>query len=269
MSIEFSKEELAEICERVTGLAKTTGAFIKHEAQNFDINKIEYKGTNDLVSYVDKESERRLVDGLKKILPEAAFITEEGTIAKQESDLQWVIDPLDGTTNFLHGLPIFSISIALLYKETILIGVVYEPNLNECFYAYKNGGAFCNGNSIKASSISELKKSLVVTGFPYSLLDKQKAFMKIFEQFAERTHGIRRLGSAAVDLAYVASGRLEGYYEFNLKIWDIAAGLLLVQEAGGKVSDFSGGNNYLYGKEVLAAGRAHGEMLEIISSNWK
>jgi myo-inositol-1(or 4)-monophosphatase len=268
MKKNFTSSELEKICKDVIVLAKTTGAFIKEEAKSFDANKIEYKGANDLVSYVDKESEKKLVEGLKKILPEASFITEEGTIDRNQNELQWVVDPLDGTTNFLHGLPLYSVRIALMENDTSIIGVVYEPNQDECFYAWKNGGAFCNGKPIHVSAVTELKKSLLVMGFPYSLLHKQEDYLKIFGAFATVTQGIRRLGSAAVDLAYVAAGRLEGYYEFNLKVWDVAAGILLVQEAGGKVTDFSGGNNYRYGQEVLAAGGVHEEMRKVIARHW-
>ena len=154
-------------------------------------------------------------------------------------------------------------------QEEILIGVVYEPNLHECFYAWKNGGAWCNEKKIQVSSISQLDKSLVATGFPYSLLGKDDIYFEIMKKFVQETHGLRRLGSAAVDLAYVACGRFEAYYEFNLKFWDVAAGILLVKEAGGKVSDFSGGKEYLYGKEVVAAGALHPETLKVIQLYWK
>lgn len=267
--MKYTTSQLEEICKRTIDVAKEAGAFAKKEAENFDLSKIEYKGSKDLVSYVDKQSEQIIVKGLREVLPEASFITEEGTIETQkENNLQWVIDPLDGTTNFLHGLPTYSISIALMQNNEIIVGVIYEPNLNECFYAWKNGGAYCNHKKINVSPISALDKSLVATGFPYSLLDKQETFIKILSRFIETTHGIRRLGSAAVDLAYVACGRFEGYYEFNLKIWDIAAGILIVQEAGGKVTDYSGENDYLYGKEIIAAGALHSKMQEVIQEIW-
>jgi myo-inositol-1(or 4)-monophosphatase len=269
MEIKYSQAELEYICAKVVELAKAAGAFVKKEGEHFDIKKIEYKGAKDMVSYVDKESEQILVKGLSKILPEAGFITEEGTVERKTNHaVLWVIDPLDGTTNFLHGLPTYSISIALLQGDEVILGVVYEPNLNECFYAWKNGGAFCNNKKINVSPIKELNQSLVATGFPYSLLDNGKKYLKILGKFVDTTHGLRRLGSAAVDLCYVACGRFEGYYEFNLQIWDIAAGLLIVKEAGGTVTDYSGGNDYLYGKELLAAGGVHNEMLKTIREFW-
>ena len=260
---------LEKICQEVIKVAKQAGAFVKQEAATFDIAKIEYKGAKDLVSYVDKKSEEIIVSGLKKILPEAAFITEEGTIEKKANDLQWVIDPLDGTTNFLHGVPSYSMCIALMHKNKIMVGVVYDPNRDECFYAWENGGAWCNGEKIQVSPIKELEKSLIVMGFPYKLLGKEEPYFKIMRDFVEVTHGLRRLGSAAIDLCYVACGRFEAFYEYNLQIWDIAAGILIVKEAGGKISDFQGGNDYLYGKEVLAAGAAHEEVLKVIKRHWK
>jgi myo-inositol-1(or 4)-monophosphatase len=262
------KLDLENLCEKVRAIAIEAGNFIEKESRTFSLDKIEHKGARDLVSYVDKESEKLVVRGLQQLLPEAGFITEEGTIEKTENSLKWVIDPLDGTTNFLHKLPTYSVSIALMDKEEHLLGVVYEPNLKECFYAWKNGGAFCNGIKISVSKINKLDDSLIATGFPYSLLDKTDNYFKILRNFVEKTHGLRRLGSAAVDLCYVACGRFEGYFEFNLKIWDIAAGVLIVKEAGGYVSDYYGGNDYIYGKELLASGNVQKPMMEIIQQNW-
>jgi len=260
--------DLEVLCEKVTGLARETGKFIYAESKNFDRSKIEHKGNSDLVSYVDKESEKRLVKELSVLFPQAGFITEESTVAREDKEYKWVIDPLDGTTNFLHGLPPFSISIALLRAETILLGVVYEVNLDECFYAWKNGGAWKNGERIAVSPVKKLKDALVASGFPYSQLNKSDNHFRTLQYLQDNSHGIRRLGSAAVDLSYVACGRFEAYYEFNLNIWDIAAGILIVQEAKGSVCDFSGGNDFLHGKEVLAAGSIKNEMLQIIQKFW-
>lgn len=261
--------DLERLCKEAVEIAKRAGAFIHQEAANFDLSKIEHKGANnDLVSYVDKEAEKILVEGLRKILPEAAFVTEENTVITEAKKLRWVIDPLDGTTNFLHGFPIFSISIGLIDGDEVLVGIVYELNKDECFYAWQNGGAWCNGRPIKISSVSHLKDALLVTGFPYNLEDKADAFFDIIKHFVSTTHGVRRIGSAAVDFAYVACGRLEGYFEYNLKPWDVAGGILLVQEAGGKVTDFKGGKGHLEGKEIAAAGKVHSEMLQEIQKFW-
>ena len=261
--------DLQVLCFETVSLVKEAGVFIRKESKNFDISKIEYKGrSNDLVSYVDKETEKILVAGLRKILPSAGFIGEEGASEEGTDGLQWVIDPLDGTTNFLHGMPSYSISVALIQREQILVGVVYEINLDECFYAWKEGGAYLNGNKILVSPVHELSKSLIATGFPYSLRGKTDEYFDIIKHMVNNSHGLRRLGSAAVDLCYVACGRFEAYFEFNIHIWDIAAGILLVQEAGGKVTDYSGGNDFLHGKELLAAGPIHQEALEIIKKYW-
>ena len=263
------KLNLSALCWSTVALVKDAGVFIRKESKGFDLSKIENKGrSNDLVSYVDKETEKTLVTGLRKILPEAGFIGEEGASEEGQEGLQWVIDPLDGTTNFLHGMPSYSISVALIQGTVILVGVVYEINLDECFYAWKDGGAFLNGNKINISPVKELERSLIATGFPYSMRGKTDQYFEIIKHMVNHSHGLRRLGSAAVDLCYVACGRFEAYFEFSIHIWDIAAGILIVQEAGGKVSDYSGGDDYLYGKELLAAGAIHGEALEIIKKYW-
>lgn len=262
---------LSQICQDAIAIVKETGAFLKREVEAFDKSNIEYKGAaNNLVSYVDKEAEKQLVAKLSLLVPEAGFITEEGTIDKHSETLNWIIDPLDGTTNFIHGLRIFCVSVALVKGKQPLVGIVYEPNLDECFYAWQDGGAFCNGKPIKTSNTESLQHSLISTGFPYSLAGKITDHLTILQEFVLQSHGIRRLGAAAVDLAYVACGRVEGFYEYNLKAWDMAAGVLLVTEAGGKVSDFDGGDNYLFGGQLIAgAANVHGPMHNLIASYWK
>ena len=259
---------LESICNQVIALTKNTSQFIRSECETFDLSKIEHKSPIDMVSYVDKETENKLVKGLSEILPEAGFITEEGTVTQATTGLKWIIDPLDGTTNFLHKLPPYSISIALMDEEELLLGVVHEVVLDECFYAWKNGGAWCNGNKIQVSAINTVNASLIAFGFPYNLEGNGEKYFEILKKFVGNSHGLRRLGSAAADLAYVACGRFNAYFEFNLKIWDIAAGILLVKEAGGKVSDFKGGGEYLYGKELIASGNIQEEMLNILKPGW-
>ncbi|MFL5731361.1 MAG: inositol monophosphatase family protein [Cytophagaceae bacterium] len=266
---DTSSIDLEKICREVIKVAKEAGDFIQQESKKFTLDKIEHKSSRELVSYVDKEAEKLIVKSLKKILPEAGFITEEGTEGEDHKSLKWIIDPLDGTTNFLHKLPTYSVCIALMQDEKIIIGVVNEMNLKECFYAWQGGGAWCNDQKIQISEVSTLQESLIAIGFPYSLLDRKEQYFKIFSNLVENTHGVRRLGSAAVDLCYVACGRFEAYFEFNLHIWDIAAGILIVQEAGGKVSDYKGGNNYLYGTELLATGKIQAPMLQVIQEYWK
>ena len=232
-----------------------------------------------MVSYVDKTAEQKIVDGLSKLLPEAGFITEENTSSKKGSTFNWIIDPLDGTTNFIHGVPCFSISIALMREKAssqssqeekeLIVGVIYEINLDECFYAFENGGAFLNGNKISVSSVVKLKDSLLATGFPYSNYTRMKEYLEVFEYLMHHSHGLRRLGSAAVDLAYVACGRFEGFYEYGLNSWDVAAGAFIVKEAGGKVSDFSGGNDFVFGREIVACNSTtYDELLGVIKSKF-
>ena len=194
------------------------------------------------------------------------FITEEKTIEKNNSSFQWVIDPLDGTTNFVHGLPCFCVSIALLHNLKPVIGVVYEINFDECFHAWKDGPAFMNSKQISVSQTPDLEKSLLATGFPYTNYSRMKPYMDVFDYFMRNTHGLRRLGSAAADLVYVACGRLDGFYEYGLNPWDVAGGAFILQQAGGRLSDFSGGDNFLFGEEIIASnGKIFPDFLKVIS----
>lgn len=255
-----------EICDSMVKLTKETVLFIeKHRAQVSDA-EIETKSLNSLVSFVDKGAEELLVKGLKTILPEAGFIAEEGTETRTHESLNWVIDPLDGTTNFLHNIPVFAISIALKEGNEIVAGVVFEIGQKECFYAWKNGGAFMNGNPIKVSSKTSLADGLVATGFPYYDFDRMDEFIEILKSFIHKTRGVRRLGSAATDLAYVACGRFDGFFEYGLSPWDVAAGVVLVREAGGVVSDYSKGDNFIFGGEIAAAStEIYEEFIQVIS----
>ncbi len=261
---------LAELCRQVAAETRRTGAFIQAEGLQFDTSRIEHKGFNDLVSYVDKEAEKQLVEALKRLLPEAGFITEEGTESNRNPEYNWIIDPLDGTTNFMHGLPIYSISIALMQRDEIVLGVIYEANRQECFYAWKDGGAYCNDSLIDVTQTTKLADSLIATGFPYTVFGQMQDYLQILGAFMSRSHGIRRLGSAAVDLAYVACGRFEGFFEFNLNAWDVAAGIIIVQEAGGKVTTFKEGGDPVFGREIVATNaKIHPEMLATIAEFWK
>jgi myo-inositol-1(or 4)-monophosphatase len=243
--------ELKQLSERVFEAAKTAGRFILGERKIFNPTSIEYKGKNDLVSYVDKTAEKMLVEELQLILPDSGFITEENTVGKTDKPYTWIIDPLDGTTNFAHAIPCFCVSIALVKDNQPILGVIYEMNLDECFYAWKGGGAYLNGKSIKVSEVKKLKDSLIATGFAVSEYSHLKSTLAVFDYCIHNTHGIRRLGSAAADLAYVACGRFEAFFEFGLQPWDVAAGIIIMQEAGGKVTDMSGGSNFLFGKEIV------------------
>ena len=181
--------DLALLCTEVNRLVKQVGAFIRQEGQQFDTTKIELKAVNNLVSYVDKEAEQQLVSGLQKMLPEAGFIAEEGSASNNNEEYLWIVDPLDGTTNFSHGLPVFSISVALSLRGEHILGVVYEVNREECFYAWKNGGAYLNGQPISTSSVKSLDRSLLATGFPYYLFEKLDNYIEILKEFMQGTHG--------------------------------------------------------------------------------
>ncbi|MCD4745244.1 MAG: inositol monophosphatase [Bacteroidales bacterium] len=253
------------ITKQVCNLSRTVGSFIKKEIRNIKFTDIEHKGIHNFVTYVDKASEKRLVSELSKILPEAGFIAEENSDYKKGELYNWIIDPLDGTTNFIHSLPMYSISIALMKNNEIISGVIYEINLQECFYTWKGSSAFLNGNPIKVTETKKINDTLLATGFPYYDYDRLEEYMELFKYFMRNTHGIRRLGSAAVDLAYVACGRFDGFYEYGLNAWDVSAGALLVKQAGGKITDFSGTDNYIYGKEIIASNsNVYEEFLNVI-----
>ncbi len=245
--------DLKDICDEIENAARESAAFILKESKVFDISRAEKKGLNDFVSYVDKGSEKMLVERLTILIPQAGFIVEEGTSSKKGLKYNWVIDPLDGTTNFLHNIHPYAISIALMEDEEIIAGVVYEVSGNETFKAWKNGGAWLNDIRIHVSEATKLADSLVATGFPYSDFSRLDQYMKCLTHFCKCSQGIRRLGSAAIDLAYIACGRFEAFYEYGLHPWDVAAGIILVREAGGRVSDFSGNESNLSGDEIVAS----------------
>ncbi len=230
------------------------GEFQRTHFRSVTGDAISDKGLNQLVSFVDVESEKILVDKLRAIKPDAGFITEENTAPeKAEGQSVWIIDPLDGTTNFLHGLQVFSISIALMENGIINAGVVYAPVMEEMFCAEKGKGAFLNDKPIRVSDVDTLKSSLIATGFPYYEFQQTSAYLELLGELMKNTHGLRRMGSAAIDLAYTACGRFDGFYETGLNAWDVAAGALLVAEAGGIVSDFHQKPNHLFGKQIVAA----------------
>lgn len=258
-----------KICKEVIELTHKAGTFILKEKGRFNSSDIQKKGFNDLVSYVDKTSEKQLVKGLQQILPGSGVLGEEGG-GNFDNKYTWVIDPLDGTTNFIHKLPCFAVSIALYENKTPIIGVVNELNFKECFSAVKGKGAKVNGKKIKVSPQKKLGDSLIATGFPYNDFGLQDEYMELFKHLMKTTQGIRRIGSASVDLCYVAMGRFEAFYEYGLKPWDVSGGALIVAEAGGRLSDFNGGKDYLFGKSIVATnGYLHKPFMEIIRKYFK
>ncbi len=250
---------LEKLCSEVINIAKGAGTFIAGERVKFNLSDIEVKGKGDFVSYVDKQAEIMIIANLRKILPDSGFIAEEGTAAKTNDNYQWIIDPLDGTTNFVHGLPPFAVSIALMDGNDLVLGVIYEITQDECFYAWKGGKAYLNGKEIRVTTAAKTSDALIATGFPYSAMGMLDPFLKSMRYFMIHSHGLRRLGSAATDLAYLAAGRFEGFYEHGLKPWDVAAGAIIIKQAGGKVSDFNGTDQFLFNGEIIASNSAYFE----------
>jgi myo-inositol-1(or 4)-monophosphatase len=261
--------ELKRITEQVCELSKQTAEFIHREVDKLRTSDIETKSIHNFVTYVDKASEERLVKGLSKIIPGTGFIAEESP-EMETKEMNWIIDPLDGTTNFIHGVPVYSISIALMEKKEVILGVILEVNQKECFYTWSGSPSYLNGRQIRVSGTTRLTDSLLATGFPYYDYTRLEPYMNFFRFLMEHSHGIRRLGSAAADLAYVACGRFDGFYEYGLSPWDVAAGTILVKNAGGKVTDFNSGENFIFGKEIIATNQAiFGEFIDAFEKQFK
>lgn len=257
--------DLKQLCIHCIEIVKTAGNYIRQQHQDRDTLSIEEKGKHNFVTQVDKTAEVMLVRALSELLPEAGFIAEEGTSSRKGDKYNWIIDPLDGTTNFIHGVFPFAISVALAENEQPIIGVVLELGLNECFYAWKGGGAYMDGKAIEVSKRNTMNESLIATGFPYSNYSSLDAFMDSIHWFMKNSQGLRRLGSAATDIAYVACGRYDGFYEYGLNPWDVAAGVLLVEEAGGRSADFNGGDNYIFGGDIICSNSAnHQEFVDVV-----
>jgi myo-inositol-1(or 4)-monophosphatase len=246
------------------GVVKEAAAYIRDRHEHREKLSIEAKGQHNFVTEVDRKAEKILVRGLSGILPEAGFIAEEGTSSRKGDLFNWVIDPLDGTTNFIHGVFPFAISVGLLEKEEVVAGVVYEFGIDECFYSWKGGGAWLDGTPIRVSGVKSVSRALIATGFPYTDFSYLSEFLESIRFFMKQSHGLRRLGSAATDIAYVACGRYDGFYEYGLNPWDVAAGILLVKEAGGEVSDFGGTENPLFTEDIICSnGHIHKEFQEV------
>lgn len=253
------------LCSQSCTIIKEVGDYVRTAGKNLTWQQIEAKGTNDFVTEIDTGAEKRLVTALSKLLPEAGFIAEEQTSTKRGETFNWIIDPIDGTTNFIHGLPPHSISVALMQHNELVIGIVYEITRDECFYTWKGGKSYCNEHEIHVSSVQTVDKALIITGFPYNDHSRMEAFEKTMHYFMKHSHGLRRLGSAAADLCYVACGRADAFYEYALKPWDVAAGAIILQNAGGEVMNFSGGEDFLFSAELISCnGNLKNELLEVI-----
>jgi myo-inositol-1(or 4)-monophosphatase len=226
---------------------------------------IEYKGKINPVTEVDRLCEQAIVKMILDVFPEHDILTEESPFEGKGSPWRWIIDPIDGTTNYFHGFPCFCVSIGLEVEGEVNLGVVYIPPLQELFHAERGKGAFLNSERITVSRIDRLDRSLLCTGFPYDVHEHVDFYLRYFRQFMVKSFGIRRPGSAAIDLSYLAAGRFDGFWEFKLHVWDVAAASLLITEAGGKVTDFQGRPFNIYSKEILASnGLVHQEMFQAI-----
>ena len=264
----MSPEKLLSIKQDVVDACEGVAAFIREQLDAVTQNDVETKDMNSLVSYVDKEAEKKLVDKLHALYPEAGFITEENTVDQKQKEYMWIIDPLDGTTNFLYKIPHYSISIALQSGEDTLFGIVYEIPSDIAFTAIRGLGAWENDKKIHIGTARPASEALVVTGFPYERETAIDERLSILKHCILMYRGVRRLGSAALDLAYVASKRIDIYYENSLNIWDIAAGALIVQEAGGMISDYQGNNNHLKNGSIIAcAAEHHKDILNVITKH--
>ncbi|TVR83682.1 MAG: inositol monophosphatase [Saprospirales bacterium] len=255
----------SELENPLSKIVSDTALWIRNEAVNFDSASVEFKGRNDLVSDIDRKAQEMLVVKLAKLMPGSGFLTEEDITEDEIKEFTWVIDPLDGTTNYVHGLPIFSVSVSLKLQDRVVMGAIAEPNLNEVFTAYLGGGARLNGRPIRTSKTVEIGSALIATGFPYRDFSQLGSYLELLNYFLVKTRGVRRLGSAAIDLAYTAAGRFDGFYEYGLNEWDVSAGTLILSEAGGKVSCWNDSPQFVTNKTILATNsHLHNDMLKVI-----
>lgn len=255
---------MPEISEVLSAAVKSGGAVIRDNFRgSFLVENKE--GVNNLVTEIDKQAEAVIIECIRKAFPDHAILSEEIGQLATEADYRWVIDPIDGTVNFVHGIPICCVSIAVLYKDELLMGAVYNPMMEELFWAEAGKGAWLNKQPISVSSKDNFEKACLVTGFPYEWPEGGEHPVKVFERFILKKLPVRRLGSAALDLCWVACGRFDGFWEYQLNAWDVAAGILIVREAGGVVTNFSNTPSGLFDKEILATnGKIHESMRQLI-----
>jgi len=243
--------------------ALLAGELIRNNLGKISESDVDIKQASDFVTHVDRESERIIIDTIRAQFPGHHFLTEESLKEEGSGEYRWIIDPLDGTTNYIHGYPFFSVSIALELNRNTIMGLIYDPLRGDMFTAEKGEGAFLNGQPVKVSGVTDMSNGLISTGFPFRKREFIDAYLALFKNIFRRVSGIRRAGSAALDLAYIACGRCDGFFEIALSPWDMAAGTLLVKEAGGVVTDFGGGNDYLSTGNIIAASPFfHSEMLK-------
>ncbi len=253
--------DLEQLTAKVRVIAAEVGRFQKEERKSFRRERVAEKNAHDYVSYVDKESERRVVAALRELLPEAGFIAEEGSATYNDESYCWVVDPLDGTTNYIHGLAPYCVSIALRTRTELLLGVVYEVGLDESFYAWKGSKAYVNDEEIHVSDINDMKDAFLITELPYNYEQYKRTAEHLLHSLYGWVGGIRMNGSAAMALCYVAAGRIDGWMEAFIGKWDFSAAALIIQQAGGKVTDFYGNADFIEGHHILATnGLIHDEL---------
>ena len=246
--------------------ARIGGEILLENYGKITSEEVESKGKNNFVTFVDRLSEEKIIEKILSVYPDHDIYAEESGKHKKKSDYRWLIDPLDGTTNYIQGIPLFSVTIALQKDNEIILGVTYDPIRNEMFHAEKGKGAYLNNTRLQISTKENLSTCVVATGFPYKAYQDIGSYLKSFGDFIKNTAGLRRMGSAAIDLAYTASGRFDGFWEFNLSPWDIAAGILLIQEAGGIATDDLGEKNYMETGNIVAANpEIHRQMLSFLA----
>ncbi|MDE2369479.1 MAG: inositol monophosphatase [Burkholderiales bacterium] len=248
--------------------ARAAGSIINRAALDLEVIKVGSKGPNDFVSEVDRAAERAIIDILLEAYPGHGILAEESgrEHGARDSEFTWIIDPLDGTTNFLHGFPVYAVSIALAHRHAVQQAVVYDPTRNDLFYASKGRGAFLNDRRLRVSKRTRLSDALIGTGFPFRKGDNFKRYVKMFEEVMQSCAGLRRPGAAALDLCYVAAGSYDGFFETGLSPWDIAAGSLMITEAGGLIGNFTGESDYLYQREVVAGNpKVYGQLVQMLA----
>ena len=248
--------------------ARAAGSIINRAALNLEVLKVGQKGPNDFVSEVDQAAEKAIIDILLEAYPGHAILAEESGRERgaKHSEYMWIIDPLDGTTNFIHGFPVYAVSIALAHRGVVQQAVVYDPTRNDMFFASRGRGAFCNERRLRVSKRTRLSDSLIGTGFPFRKGDNFKRYVKMFEEVMQSCAGLRRPGAAALDLCYVAAGYYDGFFETGLNPWDVAAGSLLIAEAGGLVGNFTGESDFLHQREIVAGNpKVYGQLVTMLA----
>ena len=256
-------QDWRSITEQVVDAVRVAGAFIRQELGKVTADNVEIKAKNSLVSYVDQNAEKMLVEALSEIIPGSGFITEEDTLDDSTKQAVWIIDPLDGTTNFLHGIPHFSTSVALQYEGELMVGVVYNIMADEMYHAWSGGGAYRNKESISASKQTDFSQCILATGFPYATDYDKQPYFQMMDVIMREARGMRRFGSAALDMAYVADGRFDAFYETSLNPWDVAGGIVICKEAGAEISDYFGTGHEESGSSIITANK---EILQKIRS---